>query len=302
MTLQQLKYLLEVAEKGSINKAARGLHISQPSLSNAIRDLENEVNITIFIRNSKGVILTDEGEEFLVYARQLVKQAELLEDKYTGYKPIKQKFSVSTQHYSVGILSFSELIREYGKDSYEFKIRETKIHEIIDDVRDLKSEVGIIYLNKLNENHIKKRLATNNLEFMELFVSRPKILTSGTSPLANKEFVTMEDLVDHPCISFEQDGYNLFYFSDEILSTIIHRKNIKVSERATLCTLINELDGYTISTGIISDRLRKTGIVSVDLKEENYVKVGIVIHNDRNLSHLGRKYIEILKKKSDSML
>lgn len=301
MTLQQLKYLIEVADKGSINKAAKSLYISQPSLSNAIRELEEEVNITIFNRTNRGVVLTDEGAEFLAYARKVVEQAKLLE-RFVEKRPIKQRFGVSTQHYSVAILSFSELIKEYGTESYEFWLRETKVHEIIKDVRDYRSEVGIVYLNKLNEGTIKKHLEDNNLEFEELFVAKPMILVSKDNPLANKDEVALEDLIDYPCLSYEQDEYNLFFFSDEILSTILHTKNIKVSERATLVHLISSLNGYSISTGIISNRLKKTGIVSVKLKVDNFVKVGFIINKNRIMSHLGKKYIEILKRNVSSML
>ncbi|NLY86507.1 MAG: LysR family transcriptional regulator [Tissierellia bacterium] len=301
MTLQQLKYLIEVADKGSINKAAKSLYISQPSLSNAIRELEEEVNITIFNRTNRGVVLTDEGAEFLAYARKVVEQAKLLE-RFVEKRPLKQRFGVSTQHYSVAILSFSELIKEYGTESYEFWLRETKVHEIIKDVRDYRSEVGIVYLNKLNERTIKKHLEDNNLEFEELFVAKPMILVSKDNPLANKDEVALEDLIDYPCLSYEQDEYNLFFFSDEILSTILHTKNIKVSERATLVHLISSLNGYSISTGIISNRLKKTGIVSVKLKVDNFVKVGFIINKNRIMSHLGKKYIEILKRNVSSML
>lgn len=301
MTLQQLKYLIEVADKGSINKAAKSLYISQPSLSNAIRELEEEVNITIFNRTNRGVVLTDEGAEFLAYARKVVEQAKLLE-RFVEKRPLKQRFGVSTQHYSVAILSFSELIKEYGTESYEFWLRETKVHEIIKDVRDYRSEVGIVYLNKLNERTIKKHLEDNNLEFEELFVAKPMILVSKDNPLANKDEVALEDLIDYPCLSYEQDEYNLFFFSDEILSTILHTKNIKVSERATLVHLISSLNGYSISTGIISNRLKNTGIVSVKLKVDNFVKVGFIINKNRIMSHLGKKYIEILKRNVSSML
>lgn len=301
MTLQQLKYLIEVADKGSINKAAKSLYISQPSLSNAIRELEEEVNITIFNRTNRGVVLTDEGAEFLAYARKVVEQAKLLE-RFVEKRPLKQRFGVSTQHYSVAILSFSELIKEYGTESYEFWLRENKVHEIIKDVRDYRSEVGIVYLNKLNERTIKKHLEDNNLEFEELFVAKPMILVSKDNPLANKDEVALEDLIDYPCLSYGQDEYNLFYFSDEILSTILHTKNIKVSERATLVHLISSLNGYSISTGIISNRLKNTGIVSVKLKVDNFVKVGFIINKNRIMSHLGKKYIEILKRNVSSML
>lgn len=295
MTLQQLKYAIEVANKGSMNEAAKALFISQPSLSSSMKDLENEIHITIFLRTNKGITLSLEGVEFLGYARQVVEQAQLLEQKYVDAKPIKQKFGVSTQHYSFAVNAFVDLIKEYGMEEYEFTLRETRTYEIIDDVKNLKSEIGILYLNGFNEKVIEKLLKESNLKFEELFTAKPHVFISSSNPLAKKSEVTLEDLEDYPYLSFEQGEYNSFYFSEEILSTIGHKKSIKVSDRATLFNLLIGLNGYTISTGIISEELNGKDIIAIPLAVEENIKVGIIKHKNLTLSSLGKIYLEALR-------
>lgn len=295
MTLQQLKYAVAIAEKGSINEAAKGLFISQPSLSNAIKELENEIHITIFTRTNKGISISPEGTEFLGYARQVLEQSELLEKKYLDAKPSKQHFSVTTQHYSFAVNAFVDLIKEYGIDEYEFTLRETKTYEIIDDVRNLKSEIGILYLNNFNEKVIRKLLKESNLVFTELFEAAPHVFISTGNPLAGKSVISMEDLEDYPVLSFEQGEYNSFYFSEEILSTLEHKKSIKVSDRATLFNLLIGLNGYTISTGIISEELNGKNIIAVPLDVREHIRVGYIQHKSVSLSRLGLIYVEALK-------
>lgn len=302
MTLIQLKYLIEVADKGSINKAAKSLYISQPSLSNAIREIENEIQINIFKRTSKGVKVTIEGAEFLGYARQIVEQAELLEEKYKGQKNAKLEFSVSTQHCAVTVISLGELIKKYGNNEFEFKLKESRSIEVIDDVINNKSEVGIIYINEFNEKAIKKKIKDGNLELEEVFSAKPHVLVSDNNELSKKEKLTLKDLEDYPYISFGQDEYNLFYFSEEILSAMLHKRSIKVSERATMFNLLSILNGFTISTGIISERLKKQGIVPIDLEVDNIIKVGVVTSKIPKLSKVGQKFIDEFKKASNSML
>lgn len=295
MTLQQLKYVIAVADKGSMNEAAKGLFISQPSLSNAIKELENEIHITIFNRTNKGILVSVEGAEFLGYARQVVEQAELLEEKYLGTKPSKHRFGVSTQHYSFAVNAFVDLIKIYRIDEYEFTLRETRTYEIIEDVSSLKSEIGILYMNEFNKKIISKLIKENNLKFEELFHVKPHVFVSSNNPLSKKSKVLLEDLEDLPCLSFEQGEYNSFYFSEEILSTLEHKKSIKVSDRATLFNLLIGLNGYTISTGIISENLNGKDIVAVPLGVNEIIHVGFITHKDLSRSRLGEIYIEALK-------
>ena len=296
MTLQQLKYVIEVANRGSINEAAKRLFISQPSLSNAIKDLEDEMQFAIFERSNKGISLSKEGVEFLSYARQVVEQAELLESRYLNAKPSPQHFSVSTQHYAFAVNAFVSLVQEYGQEEYELTLRETKTYEIIEDVKSLRSEIGILYLNEFNGKVINKLLKTANLQFNSLFTAKPHIFISIKNPLAKQSIVTIDQLQNYPYLSFDQGEYNSFHFSEEILSTISHKKSIRVNDRATLFNLLIGLNGYTISTGVLSADLNGNEIIPVPLDCEETINVGWISHKNASLSKLATAYIEALMR------
>ena len=295
ITLQQLKYVIEVSRSRSISKAAQNLFISQPSLSNAIKELENEIGIVLFLRTNKGIILTTEGSEFLGYARQVVEQAALLENRYSNTQPLQQHFSVSAQHYAFAVSAFVRLLKEYNQEEYEFTLRETKTYEIIADVKNLRSEIGILYVNDFNKKVIYKFLEEGNLIFHQLFEADPHVFISAQNPLAKQDFVTLSDLIPYPYLSFEQGDYNSFYFSEEILSTISRPKNITVSDRATLFNLLIGLNGYTISTGVISHKLNSKDIVAVPLLVDERITVGYITHKNVKNSPLANIYIEYLK-------
>ncbi|RXZ81226.1 LysR family transcriptional regulator [Paenibacillaceae bacterium] len=294
MTLQQLKYVVEVANRGSMNEAAKRLFISQPSLSNAIRDLEEKTQITIFERTNKGITLSKEGAEFLGYARQVIEQAELLESRYLNAKPSPQHFSVSTQHYAFAVNAFVKLVSEYGQDEYELALRETKTHEIIQDVKSQRSEIGILYLNEFNSKVINRLLKDGNLKFTSLFTAKPHIFISVQNPLAKQSIVTIDQLQDYPYLFFEQGEFNSFHFSEEILSTLSHPKSIKVNDRATLFNLLIGLNGYTISTGVLSADLNGNEIIPVPLDCDETINVGWICHQNAALTKLASDYIEAL--------
>lgn len=295
MTLQQLRYIITVSEAASISEAAKALFISQPSLTNAVRELEKEMNITIFARTNRGIWVTKDGQEFLGYARQVLEQAELLEEKYKRPTGGKQQFSVSTQHYSFAVNAFVDLIQEYGHEEYDFCLRETQTYEIIDDVARMKSEIGVLYLNHFNETVIRKIIKDNGLLFHELFVAKPHVFVSSRNPLAQKKAVSKEDLADCPYLSFEQGEHNSFYFSEEIFSAVERPKNIRVRDRATLFNLLIGLNGYTVSSGIIDEKLNGKDIVAVPLNEEGDMHIGYVTHEKCPASRLGSRYIAALK-------
>ena len=302
MTLQQLKYAITVAETGTITEAANRLYISQPSLTNAIHELEKEMNIVIFNRTNKGISLSKEGEDFLGYARQVLEQAAILEDKYKGNNGGKKQFCVSTQHYSFAVNAFVDLIKKYGQDEYDFSLRETQTYEIIEDVAKLKSEIGVLYLNSFNEVVLKKTLKENDLTFHRLFIAKPHVFLGKDNPLANKNKVSLEDLKEYPRLSYEQGEHNSFYFSEEILSTLESQKEIKVCDRATLFNLLIGLNGYTICSGVINKQLNGKDIIAVPLDVNDFMEIGYITHNKAILSRFGQLYIDILKEytKKDS--
>lgn len=296
MTLQQLKYVIEVAKAKSISEAAKKLFISQPSLTNAIKELEKEMNITIFLRTNKGILISKEGEIFLGYARQVLEQAYLLEEKYLQQDKRKQQFCVSTQHYSFAVNALVDIIKEYGHDEYDFSLKETQTYEIIEDVTRMKSEIGVLYINNFNKLVIQKILKEYNLIFHSLIVVKPHIFISNKNPLAKKEKVTMEELQSYPYLSFEQGEHNSFYYSEEIFSSVVRNKNIRVSDRATLFNLLIGLNGYTVCSGIIDENLNGKDIVAVTLDKEGEMNIGYITRKDSLTSDLANAYIEALRK------
>lgn len=296
MTLQQLKYAITVAETGTITEAASKLYISQPSLTNAIHELEKEMNIIIFNRTNKGISISKEGEDFLGYARQVLEQAAILEDKYKGDNGGKKKFCVSTQHYSFAVNAFVDLIKKFGQDEYDFSLRETQTYEIIEDVARMRSEIGILFLNDFNEKVITKILKSYDLEFHQLFVARPHVFISRKHPLAQNQVITNEELEQYPYLSFEQGEHNSFYFSEEIFSATERKKNIRVRDRATLFNLLIGLNGYTVCSGVIDKKLNGKDIIAVPLADESDMRIGYITHKKGRISRLGTTYLEALNK------
>ncbi|MBN1617680.1 MAG: LysR family transcriptional regulator [Spirochaetales bacterium] len=296
MTLQQLKYAIGLAQYTSFNEAASRLFISQPSLSAAIAELEGELGIRIFDRTNRGIRVRPEGIEFLGYARQVVEQFDLLESRWKGELRPRPLFSVSSQHYAFAVNAFVDTIRLLNVDGYECTFRETRTAEIIEDVKNLKSEIGILYLNEFNEQVLQKLIREADLRFTPLFTATPHIFVSARHPLAQKHTVHLEDLEPWPCLSFEQGEHNSFHFSEEILSTVSHSKNIRVSDRATLFNLLIGLDGYTISTGVLTSDLNGNAIVSVPLEINDRITVGYITHRSFMASQAACIYIEQLGK------
>jgi len=296
MTLQQLRYVTTVAETGTITEAAEKLYISQPSLTNAIHELEKEMNLQIFNRTNKGISLSKEGEDFLGYARQVLEQAAILEDKYKGSDGGKKQFCVSTQHYSFAVNAFVDLIKEYGQEEYDFSLRETQTYEIIEDVARLRSEIGILFLNDFNGAVINKILKCHDLEFNLLFVAKPHVFISRIHPLADQSVITNEQLAPYPYLSFEQGEHNSFYFSEEIFSVSERKKNIRVRDRATLFNLLIGLNGYTVCSGVLDKNLNGKDIIAVPLAEESDMRIGYITHRKGLISRLGNTYLEALEK------
>ena len=296
MTLQQLRYIVMIVKCGSITEAAKQLFITQPSLSTAVKELEKELGIEIFYRTTKGISLSADGTEFLSYARQILEQTELMEQRYLGKKPSKQLCSISTQHYAFAVNAFVDLLLEINVDEYEFTLRETRTYEIIEDVKNLRSEIGIIYFSDFNEKVLNKLLKENHLVFNPLFEADPHVFISSKHPLAPNESVTLEDLDDYPFLAFEQGEYNSFYFSEEILSTVPRKKTIHVSDRATLFNLLIGLNGYTICSGVLSRDLNGENIISVPLITAERMSIGWIANEKSHLSTLALDYIEKLNK------
>jgi DNA-binding transcriptional LysR family regulator len=298
MTLQQMKYAVTIAEEKSMNKAATTLFVTQPNLSNTIRELEAELGTQLFIRSNRGVVITPEGEDFLGYARQMVEWNRLIEERYL-YKEQKKKFSVSMQHYTFAVQAFIELTREFGMDEYEFTVYETKSHEVITNVRNQKSEIGILYLNDFNQKALEKLLRENELDFVDLFQCDIYVYLAKTHPLAAKEEVDFADLEAYPYLSFEQGDNNSFYLSEEVFSTHSYKKVIKANDRATMLNLMVGLNGYTLCSGIICEELNGEQYKAVPFHTADKMRIGYIKKKRMKLSDIASRYIELLEAYSD---
>lgn len=300
MTIQQLNYAIIISEMGSLNKASEVLYIAQPSLTSSIQELEKELGITIFNRSARGVTLTNDGEEFIQYARQVIQQYERLLEKYGKAETVRKKFGISTQHYSFAVKSFVEMVKQFDTGEYEFAIRETKTREVIDDVSAGRSEVGILYLSDFNRKAIEKLLRANNLEFHHLIDCDAYVYLWKGHPLASKKSIRFEDLADYPCLSFEQGSAGSFYFAEEILTTSEYPRTIKTNDRATMLNLMVGLNGYTLCSGIICEELNGPEYIAVPFESDeqsqhSMMDIGYIARKYMILSHMAELYIKELR-------
>ena len=299
MTIQQLRYVTMICKEGSINKASELLYVSQPSLTSALQELEKELGITIFNRSGRGVTPTNDGLEFIRYAREIIAQYDNLLERYSNGGTLKKKFGISTQHYSFAVKAFVEMVKQFGTDEYEFAIRETRTRDVIDDVFSGKSEIGILYLNDFNRGPIEKLLKSNGLTFTPLTECSAYVYLWKGHPLAGNRSIRFEDLKDYPCLSFEQGDNASFYYAEEIMSTSDYPKTIKATDRATMLNLMVGLDGYTLCSGVISEELNGSDFIAVPFEPDsnttgNNMIIGYIARKNMLLSHVAQLYIKEL--------
>ena len=300
MTIQQLRYIITISEAGSLNRASEILFVTQPSLTSAVRELETELGIVIFIRGGRGVTLTNDGSEFVQHARLLIAQYDRLQEKYSRNGRLKKKFGISTQHYSFAVKSFVEMVKQFDTEEYEFAIRECKTRDVIEDVSSSKSEVGILYLSDFNRKAIMKFLRTSQLDFYPLISCDPYVYLWKEHPLAGHDRISFEELEDYPCLSFEQGAMGSFYFAEEILSTHEYLRTIKATDRATMLNLMVGLNGYTLCSGIICEELNGSDYKAIPFAaEEGFaerMEIGYVVRKNMILSHMAELYIQELRR------
>ena len=294
MTLQQLKYADAVATCGSISEAARRVFATQPTLTESIRALEEELRTALFTRTARGVTVTREGEEFLASARQILDDAARIAAKYTGKAVRRPQFAVSCQHYAFAVEAFMEVVKANGADAYDFTLRETVTSEIIDDVARHRSEIGILYLSSRNEKSLRKILKKEELQFEELYTARPHVFLGKKHPLAKKKSISPDELDAYPYLTYEQGVENALYFAEEVMPAIDRKKNIRVRDRATMTNLVLGLDGFTIASGAHA-KAYNPAIVSVPLKLDETIHVGIIYRAGIPLSAAGVAFVDAIR-------
>ena len=302
ISLNQLRYAIALSNETSMNTAAQKLFISQPSLSSAIRELEEETGIEIFRRTNRGISVTPDGVEFLGYARQVMEQYSLIESRYISHEAVRDRFAVSTQHYSFVVEAFVKLVKIYGMDEYDLAVKETKTWEVITDVRDFQSEMGILYLNDFNSKVMEKIFSENNLSFHRLFDCRIFVYLWKGHPLSKRKKIKIEELSEYPCLSFYQGQNNSFYFAEEVLSTYEYKRSIKANDRATMLNLMKGLNGYTLCSGIISEDLNGNDYCAIPLDSDEKMTIGYIKRKGIPLSSLAKQYLDILSEYREQVL
>lgn len=300
MTLTQLQYVVTIAQESSINKAAKKLFLSQPSLSAAVKDLEAELGINLFIRTNRGISVTPDGKEFIGYALQLLEQYTFIKNHYINKKGLKKKFSVSTQHYTFAVKAFVTLVRQFGTDEYEFALHETKTFEVIENVRTFRSEIGILSLNRENQIFLSRILHEKGLRYHEILSCGIYVYCWKGHPLANQKEITLEELEDYTCLIFEQGSHNSFHFAEEVLSSYDYKRVIRVDDRATMLNLMIGLNGYTLCSGIMCEELNGSDYCVIRLRSDEVMSIGYITHDGLALSKLGKQYIFELMKYQNS--
>lgn len=300
MTILQLKYVIAIDEECSMRKAADRLYVSQPGLSSAVRDLENELGIQIFERVHNGVVTTAAGASFIAYARNAVEQFEKVEEKYINSKSERPTFSVSMQHYTVAVDAFIETVKEYDLEEYQYYIRETQTSEVIEDVKTMKSEIGVIALSDFNKNTFKKVFADASLEFHELFSRDTYVYLSRLHPLAGKDELSLEELQDYPCMVFDQGDNTSFYYREEALATYDYKKVISTNERATSIELMLGLNGYAVGAAMLGEGKTSSEIKVIKLKEEEPLTFGYITRKGGHLSEMGQTFVEKLERHKEN--
>ena len=301
MTLQQLRYAVAIAEAGSLNRASERLYVAQPSLTGALRELEKELGITIFTRSGRGTTPTADGLDFLRYARQVLQQADGLLERFGRGGTRKKKFGISTQHYSFAVHSFVELVRRFGMEEYDFAIRETRTRDVIDDVFNGRSEIGVLYLSDFNRKPLEKLLRANQLTFHPLAACDAFVYLWQGHPLADRAEIRFEDLAPYPCLSFEQGTEESFYYAEEILSTAEYPRTIRATDRATMLNLMVGLNGYTLCSGVICEELNGPDYVAVPFAAAEdavgkRMEIGYLTRENAILTDLAEQYVQELAR------
>ena len=293
MNIQQLRYVVAIANSGTFREAAEKMYVSQPSLSISVRDLEKELGFKIFRRTSSGTFLTRRGMEFYEKAQELVKGFDVFQNQYANPEEEKKEFSISSQHYDFLpplITQFSVLYPE-NKD---FRIFESTTVQILDEVAQGHSELGIIYLNKQNTKGIMQRVDKLGLEVVDLIPFQTHIYLRKGHPLAKKEFLVMEDLAHLPTVRFTQEKDEYLYYSENFVDTSSSSQLFNVTDRATLNGILERTDAYATGSGFL-DSQSVNGITVIPLIDDLNNKMVYVKRGEVDLSPVAEKFVQVME-------
>ncbi len=293
MTIQQCKYILKIAECGSLNEAAKQLFVAQSSLSVSVRQLERELNIKIFERSGNGVFLTAEGSEFARYASQIVEQNDFIVSRYTEKNDFERLY-VSTQHYDFVADIFGRLLNNTDAKHYRFALREMKTYDVIHETETAYCDIGIIAIKGNDSSVMERYLNKLGLSFTPILTASPHIYLRREHPLSSLKKITPDELKSYPYVTYEQGEHNISFFTEE-LSNCSATKQIEISDRASLMNVLLATDSYTIGTGIMPSLLNEGRIVSIPFESTDFYTIGYILRTDRKISDLTEKFIKMLK-------
>ena len=297
MNIQQLRYVVAIANRGTFREAAEKMYVSQPSLSISVRDLEKDLGFKIFRRTSSGTFLTRRGMEFYEKAQELVKGFDVFQNQYANPEEEKDEFSIASQHYDFlppTITAFSERYPDYKN----FRIFESTTVQILDEVAQGHSEIGIIYLNNQNQQGIIQRIEKLGLEVIELIPFHTHIYLREGHPLAEKEELVMEDLADLPTVRFTQEKDEYLYYSENFVDTSASSQMFNVTDRATLNGILERTDAYATGSGFL-DSDSVNGITVIRLKDNLDNRMVYVKREEVELSQAGTLFVEVMQEYFD---
>ena len=292
MTVQQCRYALEIAKQGSFNEAAKNLFVAQSSLSSSIKALEEELGITVFDRVSNGVLLTEEGAEFIRYATQLVEQHDFVLKRYS-YQQSSQKLYISTQHYDFVADIFGKLLWETKAESYQFALRETQTYQVIREIETAYSDIGVLAIKGNDDGIMKRYLHKKGLLFTPFLKAFPHVFVRKKHPLAKEKSLCYHQLKEYAYVSYEQGEHHNSFFTEEIMNSFSD-KHIEISDRASLMNVLLSTDCYTVGTGIMPSALNNGNIVSIPLDSEEFYTIGYILHGNKKITPLMERFIALL--------
>ncbi|MBP3395766.1 MAG: LysR family transcriptional regulator, partial [Clostridia bacterium] len=290
MTIQQCKYVLEIARAGSFSEAAKQLFIAQSSLSISIKSLEQELNIRIFERSGNGVYLTDDGAEFVKYATEICENSDFVAERYST-RHVQQKLYIATQHYDFIADIFGKLLKETITESYRFSIKEIETYNVIREVETAHSDVGIIAIKDGDYEIMRRYLGKKGLSFTPVLNVSPHVFFRRGHPLAGAAPLSAAALRKYPYVSYEQGEHTSSFFTEELMDVSSIDKHVEISDRATLMNVLMLTDAYTIGTGMMPSALNKGDIVSVPFESDAYYIIGYLLNQDRKISDMTKKFI-----------
>ncbi|WP_086347456.1 LysR family transcriptional regulator [Candidatus Enterococcus clewellii] len=294
MNIKKMKYVVAVADSGGFREAAKRLFVTQPSLSNGIKELEEDLGVTLFIRTNKGATLTEEGIVFLSHAEKILTQLSLLENRFQHHQK-EERFSISSQHYDFLGEIMAATIRKFEEQYTDFRLFETTTLKVIEDVKSYNSDIGILYLNSQNRSGIKRHLSGTNLTYEVIGGFTTHVFVGKHHPLADEKELSVEQLLDYPQIRFIQEGSEFNYFSEDLLTESNQQAVIQVSDRGTLMNILTGTQAYATGSGIITGFTKKEiKLIPLIGQEEN--KICILYQKNQQKSTILAYFIDQLKK------